>query len=257
MSISFSAEGAHSHTPALVRGMRDGVPIGLGYLAVAFSLGIAARNAGLNAFQGFLVCLLNNASAGEYAGFTTIAADASYLEIAVVTLIANARYLLMSCSLSQKFSPDTPLYHRLLVGYDVTDELFGIANARPGYLDPFYSYGAFVPAIPGWAIGTALGVTAGSILPARVVSALSVALFGMFLAIIVPPARKSKIVCACVLVSFAASGLCSVLPLVSTLSEGTRTIILTVVIASAAALAFPVKDDPAEPAEKEETGHER
>ena len=171
-------------------GVRDGVPIGLGYLAVAFSLGIAARNAGLNAFQGFLISLLNNASAGEYAAFTVIAADSGFLEMALITLITNARYLLMSCSLSQKFSPDTPLYHRLLVGYDVTDELFGIAIARPGYLDPFYSYGAFLPAIPGWAIGTALGVTAGSILPARLVSALSVALFGMFLAIIIPPSKK-------------------------------------------------------------------
>ena len=144
-------------------GVRDGVPIGLGYLAVAFSLGIAARNAGLNAFQGFLISLLNNASAGEYAAFTVIAADSGFLEMALITLITNARYLLMSCSLSQKFSPDTPLYHRLLVGYDVTDELFGIAIARPGYLDPFYSYGAFLPAIPGWAIGTALGVTAGQV----------------------------------------------------------------------------------------------
>ena len=158
MSISFSAEGARSHTPALVRGMRDGVPIGLGYLAVAFSLGIAARNAGLNAFQGFLVSLLNNASAGEYAGFTTIAADASYLEIAVVTLIANARYLLMSCSLSQKFAPGTPMRHRLLVGYDVTDELFGLAISCDGWLDPYYMYGAILVAAPSWAVGTALGV---------------------------------------------------------------------------------------------------
>ena len=225
-------------------GVRDGVPIGLGYLAVAFSLGIAARNAGLNAFQGFLISLLNNASAGEYAAFTVIAADSGFLEMALITLITNARYLLMSCSLSQKFSPDTPLYHRLLVGYDVTDELFGIAIARPGYLDPFYSYGAFLPAIPGWAIGTALGVTAGSILPARLVSALSVALFGMFLAIIIPPSKKNPVVLGCVAVSFAASWLCTVLPYVKTLSEGTRTILLTILIASAAALLFPVKDGP-------------
>ena len=225
-------------------GVRDGVPIGLGYLAVAFSLGIAARNAGLNAFQGFLISLLNNASAGEYAAFTVIAADSGFLEMALITLITNARYLLMSCSLSQKFSPDTPLYHRLLVGYDVTDELFGIAIARPGYLDPFYSYGAFLPAIPGWAIGTALGVTAGSILPARLVSALSVALFGMFLAIIIPPSKKNPVVLGCVAVSFAASWLCTVLPYVKTLSEGTRTILLTILIASAAALLFPVKDAP-------------
>ena len=235
-------------------GVRDGVPIGLGYLAVAFSLGIAARNAGLNAFQGFLISLLNNASAGEYAAFTVIAADSGFLEMALITLITNARYLLMSCSLSQKFSPDTPLYHRLLVGYDVTDELFGIAIARPGYLDPFYSYGAFLPAIPGWAIGTALGVTAGSVLPARLVSALSVALFGMFLAIIIPPSKKNPVVLGCVAVSFAASWLCSVLPLVRTLSEGTRTILLTVVIASAAALLFPVKD---EPEQKKEVQDER
>lgn len=220
-------------------GVRDGVPIGLGYLAVAFSLGIAARNAGLNAFQGFLISLLNNASAGEYAAFTVIAADSGFLEMALITLITNARYLLMSCSLSQKFSPDTPLYHRLLVGYDVTDELFGIAIARPGYLDPFYSYGAFLPAIPGWAIGTALGVTAGDILAARLVSALSVALFGMFLAIIIPPSKKNPVVLGCVAVSFAASWLCTVLPYVKTLSEGTRTILLTILIASGSGAALP------------------
>ena len=163
--------------------------------------------------------------------------------MALITLITNAHYLLMSCSLSQKFSPDTPLIHRLLVGYDVTDELFGIAISRPGYLDPLYSYGAFIPAIPGWALGTAIGVTAGSILPARVVSALSVALFGMFLAIIVPPARKNRAVLLCVLVSFALSGLFAVLPVVKALSEGMRTILLTIVIASAAALLFPVADE--------------
>ena len=222
-------------------GVRDGVPIGLGYLAVAFSLGIAARSAGLNAFQGFLISLLNNASAGEYAAFTVIAADSGFVEMALITLITNARYLLMSCSLSQKFSPDTPLYHRLLVGYDVTDELFGIAIARPGYLDPFYSYGAFVPAIPGWAIGTALGVTAGSILPARVVSALSVALFGMFLAIIIPPARRSRIVAGLVLAGFAASWAAGKLPVISGFSGGTRTIVLTVLLAGIAALLFPVQ----------------
>ena len=120
----------------------------------------------------------------------------------------------------------------------------GIAIARPGYLDPFYSYGAFLPAIPGWAIGTALGVTAGSILPARLVSALSVALFGMFLAIIIPPSKKKPVVLGCVAVSFAASWLCTVLPLTKALSEGTRTILLTILIASAAALLFPVKDEP-------------
>ena len=102
-------------------GMRDGVPIALGYFAVSFSLGIAARRAGFTPFQGFLVSLLNNASAGEYAAFAIIMANASCLEVAVITLIANARYLLMSCALAQRFAPGTPFWHRLAIGYDVTD----------------------------------------------------------------------------------------------------------------------------------------
>ena len=116
-------------------GMRDGVPIALGYFAVSFSLGIAARNAGLTPIQGFFASLFNNASAGEYAAFSLIAAGATYLEVAIITLIANARYLLMSCALAQKFAPGTPFFHRLIIGYDVTDELFGITIARPGYLN--------------------------------------------------------------------------------------------------------------------------
>lgn len=233
----------NSHNKVLREGFRDGIPIGLGYLAVSFSLGVAARNAGLSAFQGFLVSLLNNASAGEYAGFTVIAADGAYFEIFLMTLIANARYLLMSCALSQKFSPDTPLIHRIFVGYDVTDEIFGITIARPGTLEPFYSYGAILIAAPAWAGGTALGVIAGNLLPARAVSALSVALFGMFLAVIIPPARKNRVIALFVLVSFAASFAAAYLPLISQLSGGTRTIILTVLISAIAAILFPVSEE--------------
>ena len=160
----------------------------------------------------------------------------------MVTLIANARYLLMSCSLSQKFAPGTPMCHRLLVGYDVTDELFGLAISCDGWLDPYYMYGAILVAAPSWAVGTALGVVVGNLLPARVVSALSVALYGMFLAIIIPPARKNKVVAALVLLSFALSFACGRLPLVSSLSSGTRTILLTVALSAGAALLFPVKD---------------
>ena len=139
-------------------GMRDGVPIALGYFAVSFSLGIAARKAGFTPFQGFLVSLLNNASAGEYVAFALIMANATYFEVAVITLIANARYLLMSCALAQRFAPETPFWHRLLIGYDVTDELFGITIARPGSLNPYYTYGAILLAAPAWASGTALGI---------------------------------------------------------------------------------------------------
>lgn len=231
------------HRQALREGFRDGIPIGLGYFVVAFSLGIAARNAGLTPFEGFVASLLNNASAGEYAGFTLMAAQASYLELAIVTLIANARYLLMSTALSQRFSPATRFLHRVLVGFDVTDELFGIAIARSGWIDPFYSYGAFVPALAGWSTGTALGIALGNILPLRVVSALSVALYGMFLAIIIPPARKNRVVLGCVIVSFLASLAMAVAPLFASWSAGTRTIVLTVAISSVAALLFPVSDE--------------
>ena len=227
----------------LYEGMRDGFPIALGYFAVSFSLGIAARNAGLTPMQGFWASLLNNASAGEYAAFTLMAAKATYWEVAVITLIANARYLLMSCALAQRFAPETPFFHRLIVGYDVTDEIFGITIARPGYLNPYYTYGAILLAAPAWAIGTALGIMAGNVLPLRIVSALSVALYGMFLAIIIPPARKNRIVAGLVALSFALSFACEYLPGVASLSSGTRTILLTVLISGAAAVLFPVTQE--------------
>lgn len=227
---------------AWLRGMRDGIPIGLGYLAVSFSLGIVARNAGLTPFQGFLASFLCNASAGEYAGFTLIAASASYLEMALVTLIANARYLLMSCAMSQRMRPDTPLLHRFFMAYDITDELFGIAIARPGCLNPFYTYGAVFIAMPFWAVGTALGVFAGNLMPLRLGSALSVALYGMFLAVIVPPARKNKLLIGILLFCFAASCAATYLPLLSKMESGIRTILLTVIISAAAAVLFPRKE---------------
>lgn len=229
--------------PAFLRGMKDGIPIGLGYLAVSFSLGIAAKNAGLTPFQGFLASLLCNASAGEYVGFTLIAASATYLEIALATLVANARYLLMSCAMSQRMAPGTPLHHRLLMAVHITDELFGIAIARPGYLNPYYSYGAVLTAAPCWAVGTALGVIAGNLLPMRLVSAFSVALYGMFLAVIIPPAKRNPVILGLVLIGFAASFAAAHIPGICELAEGTRTIILTVVIAAAAAILFPRSEE--------------
>lgn len=224
-------------------GARDAVPIALGYFAVAFSLGIEAHNIGLNALQGFLMSLLGNASAGQYAAMTVIAADASYLQMVLITLVANARYMLMSVALSQRFAPGTPLRHRLLVGYDITDELFGIAISRPYPHNPYYSYGSYVVAMPGWALGTAAGIIAGNVLPLRLVSALSVALFGMFLAVIIPPARRDKVVAGCVIVSFAASFAAKYLPVLRDLSAGTKTIVLTLIIAGIAAALFPVKEE--------------
>lgn len=230
---------------AFREGVRDGMPIALGYLAVSFTLGTAIQKAGMTAFQGMLASLLNNASAGEYVGFALIAAGASYWEVALLTLITNARYLLMSCALSQKFAPGAPLFHRLLVGFDVTDEIFGISIARPGILNPFYNYGAMAVAMPGWAIGTWLGVVVGNVLPLRAASALSVALYGMFLAVIIPPARKDRVVAVLVLLSFAASYMAGRLPVLAGISGGTRTILLTVMIAGAAAVLFPHEEEEA------------
>ncbi|MBR4903958.1 MAG: AzlC family ABC transporter permease [Selenomonadaceae bacterium] len=227
---------------ALMEGFRDGTPIGLGYFVVGFTLGIAAKNVGLNPLQGFIISLLNNASAGEYAAFMVIGTDAPYFEIALMTLVANARYVLMSTVLSQKFSPETPFYHRIFVGFDVTDEIFGISVARGGrWLNPFYNYGAMLTALPGWSIGTALGIVAGNILPMSAVSALSVALYGMFLAVIIPPARKDKIIGVAVVVSFFMSFLAS--EFFPEVSAGNRTIILTILIAGAAAILFPVHEE--------------
>lgn len=224
-------------------GMRDGLPIGLGYFAVAFSLGIAARTAGLDVLQATLASLLCNASAGEYAGFTVIAANSAYIEMVAVTLVANARYVLMSCAMSQRFAPDTSAWHRVAMGFDITDELFGIAMARPGSLEPSYTYGAMLVSVPMWAAGTALGAAAGNILPAVVVTALGVALYGMFIAIIIPPARRERAVGIAVAVSFAASYAMSRITVFSGISEGTRTVILTLAIAAAAAVIFPRGDD--------------
>ncbi|MBR1729658.1 MAG: AzlC family ABC transporter permease [Selenomonadaceae bacterium] len=226
---------------ALSEGIRDGIPIGLGYFVVSFTLGIAAKHAGLSPFQGFLTSFLNNASAGEYAAFTVIAADASYLEMALITLVANARYLLMSTVLSQKFSKNTPFYHRILVGFDVTDEIFGITVARSGFLNPFYNYGAMLVALPGWSIGTALGIFAGNVLPLSVVSALSVALYGMFLAIIIPPAKNDRSIALAVIASFILSFIAT--NIFYEISAGTRTIILTILIAGVASYIFPVKNE--------------
>lgn len=222
--------------------MHDGMPVALGYFAVSFALGIAMKNAGMTAFQGFLMSLLNLASAGEYAGVQVIASDGSLFQMALITFIANARYLLMSCSLSQKLDESVTVPHRLLIGYGVTDELFSLGISQKK-LHPAYYYGAEIAAVPAWAAGTACGIAAGNILPVIVVNALSVALYGMFLAVIIPPAKDNPFIRIIVLISFLCSFLASVIPLTSSLSAGTRTIILTVLISSAAAVIRPLGEE--------------
>ncbi len=224
------------------KGLRDGIPIGLGYLAVAFTLGIAAAKIGMSAVQSFLMSLGMVASAGEYAAIILIGSAAGAVEMIATTLVINLRYFLMSCSLSQKLSPEEPMWKRLLLAWFVTDELFGISSAVEGYLNPVYTYGAAIVSISGWCLGTVLGVIAGDILPVRLASAMGVALYGMFLAIIIPPARKSRFMAGLVLVSMAASLVFSKAPVISGISEGFRIIILTILIAGAAAFLRPVEE---------------
>ena len=228
-----------------LRGMRDGVPIGLGYFAVAFALGINAAAAAITPWQSFLMSLLNVTSAGEAAAIALLGVGTTYVELAFTQLVINLRYLLMSCSLSQKIAPETSVLHRLLVGYGVTDEIFGISMAVEDKLTPYYSYGAILVAAPAWALGTLLGALMGNILPVSAVSALSVALYAMFLAIILPPARKSRVIAGLVGVSMLASAALSFACerfAWTGFTEGFRIITLTVVISLAAALLFPVKE---------------
>lgn len=226
-----------------LRGLRDGIPIALGYFVVSFTLGIAARQIGITAMQATIISFTNNASAGEYAAFEVIASKAGYIEMAITLLVVNLRYLLMSCALSQKISSDTPFFHRFLIAYDVTDEIFGISVSRPGMLNPFYSYGAMTLALPGWALGTGLGVICGNIMPARLLSAMSVALYGMFIAIVIPPSKHNKVIATIVPLSMIASCIFTFAPVLKNISSGFRIIILTVIISLIAAILFPVKTE--------------
>jgi len=230
-----------------LRGMKAGIPIALGYFAVSIALGIAAVKAGMTPLQASLTSFLINASAGEFVGFTLIGQGAGYLEVVIMEAVANARYLLMSCSLSQKLDSDTSLLKRMLLGFNITDEIFGVSVSVPGKLNPFYSYGMDVVAMPGWALGTLVGAILGAVLPANIVSALSVALYGMFVAIFIPPAKRDKVVLGLVVISFMASLgaklLTGYVEIFKGIPEGVQIITLTVIISLAAAILFPRKED--------------
>lgn len=226
-----------------LQGLRDGIPIALGYFAVGFTLGIAAKAIGISAGQAGLMSFLMHASAGEFAVLTVIAGGSGYVAMIITQLVINMRYFLMSCSMSQKISPNTSLPKRLLLSYFVTDEIFGISASVHGELNPYYPLGAATVASPGWILGTVLGALVGNILPPSLSSALSVALYGMFLAVVIPASRKDKTIAAVVIVSMAGSLLFAFLPVLRGISDGTRIIILTLVIASATAIIRPVKED--------------
>lgn len=221
------------------KGIKDSIPVGMGYFAVSFSLGIIAKNVGLSPIQGFLTSLFINASAGEYAAFWMISTHGTFIQMIIMTLVSNARYFLMSFALSQKIEEKTSLFHRMCIGFDLTDELFGLAINYNGKVNHKYIYGTYLVALPCWAFGTALGIIAGNSLPTKIVASLSVALYGMFLAIIIPQAKKDRIVGVLVVVSFLLSYVCKDMPI----SSGTKTIILTIIISMAAAIIKPRKKE--------------
>ena len=228
---------------SFLKGLRDGIPIGLGYFAVSFTFGMKAVSGGLSIAQAALISLTNLTSAGQFAGLDIILAMGSFWEMALTQLIINLRYCLMSFSLSQKLVKGTGIGHRMGVAFGITDEIFGVSAAQPGKIHPYYSYGCMCVAIPGWTLGTVAGGISGSLLPDFLISALGIAIYGMFLAVIIPPARKNRAVLLVVAASMAMSWLFSVVPLLKRVSSGFVIIITTVIISGIAALLAPVTGD--------------
>ena len=225
------------------QGITDGIPIALGYLAVSFTFGMMAVQGGLSIWQAVLISLTNLTSAGQFAGLDIIIAGGSLWEMALTQLIINLRYCLMSFSLSQKLRRDETWGHRYGVALGVTDEIFGVSASKPGKVSAFYNYGVMSVAIPGWTIGTLLGAISGSILPDFIMSALGVAIYGMFLAVIIPPSKKNKAVLLVVLGAMAVSALFAWVPVLSKVSSGFVIIITTILVAGLAAWLCPVDEE--------------
>ena len=230
-----------------VRGMYHGIPIALGYLSVSFGFGIMAVRAGLTPLAATLISASNLTSAGQAAGVDIIAASGAIIEMILVQLTINIRYSLMALSLSQKLDKKFSTPHRFAASFGITDEIFAVCSAQIEPLTPAYMYGMILVAFLGWVSGTALGAAAGQLLPAAVSSALGIVLYGMFLAIILPPARKSRGILAVVLIAAAISVFLKYA--VTSLSGGFAMILASVIAAVIGAAFFPADD--AEPKEAE------
>ncbi|MCI8515729.1 MAG: AzlC family ABC transporter permease [Hungatella sp.] len=231
------------HKQTYIRGMKDGIPVGLGYFVVSFTIGIAARKADLTPFQATVMSFTNNTSAGQFASFALIASGAPYLEMVISQAVINLRYCLMSCALSQKVDNRLPFYHRFLIAFGVTDEIFGLSVSWKGKLDPWYTYGIMSVAVPGWSLGTLAGVLSTGMLPQTFLNAMNMALYGMFIAIFMPAAREDKKLLPVIFLSMALSAVVQVLPLFDFISSGMKIIALTLVISLGAAILMPVPEE--------------
>ena len=224
-------------------GCIEAIPICLGYIAVSFAFGIEASKIGMTTFQAAMTSLLNVTSAGQVSALSVIARNGSFIELAVLQFIINLRYMLMSCALSQKLDPRVSTLSRMCISYGVTDEIFALSVLKKGRLYPMYSYGLIVVSVFGWVLGTVLGAIAGQLLPQRLISCLGLAIYGMFIAIIIPDTRKSRAVMGVVLSAMALSTVFTYVPFIAdTISSGFRIIIITIAVAAAAAFIAPIND---------------
>ena len=227
----------------LGRGLRDGLPIGLGYIPVAFTFGFIAVSGGLPVWVACLISLTNLTSAGQFAGTNLILAGAGYMEIAMTTFVINIRYMLMSLSLTQRLEETTGTLQRMICGFGVTDETFVVASLKPGILRAAYLFGLIALPIAGWNFGTLLGGCISTLLPQALQNAMGIALYGMFIALIVPAARDSVPVLIIVFISVAVNCVLKYVPVFSFVSSGFRIILSTVIGAGAGALLFPKHEE--------------
>lgn len=221
------------------KGMIAAAPLCLGYIAVAFTFGISAKEV-LSPSHAVLMSATSLSSSGQFAALGLILVSAPFWEMAMAQFIINIRYALMSCAISQKLDPNVPVRHRLVIALGITDEVFGIASEIPGKLNVHFLFGMVTVAVPSWVLGTLIGSIAHNFLPQVVVTSLGVAFYGMFIAVIIPPTRKNKVLMAIVLVSMITSALFDLTPVLSGISSGIKIIILTLIISTLAALLFPV-----------------
>lgn len=225
------------------KGFTDGLPIGLGYLAVSFSFGILAVAGGLNVWQATLISMTNLTSAGQFAGLTIMVSGGSIVEMIISQFIINLRYSLMSISLSQHIDKSMKLPQKLFFGEFHTDEIFAVSMGRPEKLGRKYFWGVIIAPYIGWSLGTFLGAVCGEILPAMITNALGVALYGMFIAIVVPPMKHSWKMSIVVGIAVLMSVCFAYVPGLKNISSGFSVIICAVTASLFGALVFPVKEE--------------
>ena len=228
---------------AFIKGIRHGIPIALGYLSVSFAFGMKAVGDGLSVLQAVLISFTNLTSAGQVAALPLMMGGASLAEMALTQLTINLRYALMSLSLGRKLDESMQTPQRMLFSFANTDEIFAVASSQPGRVGKAYLYGLILTPWIGWTLGTFLGAAAGTLVPAFVRTALGIAIYGMFLAIILPPARREKPVRVVVLIAAALSLCFRYVPGLSSLSGGFAIIICAVAAAAAGAALYPVRED--------------